>query len=279
MRTLCAALALAMIGLASSIAAPLQDGSAVALRSSYATLQEKLEQSPFGKPINLVSSESKDRLKGDIHAVVEQPFEKVRGALGTVQNWCDLLVLHPNVSNCRAAPDGKSITVYIGKRGTPAEFVFDVAASGGDYLSVQLHADQGPLSTSDYRIHLEGAPIDDHRTFLHLVFSHAYGLQARVAMRAYLSTFGRGKVGFTVKGQDANGQPVYVDDFRGALERNAMRYYLCIEAYVESLSAAPAQRFEKRLQTWYAYTERYPLQLREEGDYLALKRSLARGLN
>jgi hypothetical protein len=275
-RKLCAAAAVVVFGTATSLAAP-PVGTAAALRASYAALQPKLEQSPFGKPLHLVSSESRDRLKGDIHAVVEQPFEKVRSGLSGAQSWCDLLLLHPNVTNCRV--NGKTIALSIGKQGTPAAFAFDVTASTADYLDVQLHADDGPIGTSDYRIDLEAAPLDERHTILHLVFSHAYGVQARLAMRAYLSTFGRGKVGFTVVGHDASGQPVYVDDFRGALERNAMRYYLCIEAYLDSLSAAPGQRFERRLQTWYAYTERYPLQLREEGDYLSLKRHLARSVN
>ena len=50
------------------------------------------------------------------------------------------------------------------------------------------------------------------------------------------------KVGFTVVGHSPDGKPIYVDDFRGALERNAMRYYLCIEAYLTSLSAPPDGR-------------------------------------
>ena len=98
-------------------------------------------------------------------------------------------------------------------------------------------------------------------------------------MRAYLSTVGRGKVGFTVVGHTPDGQPVYVSDLRGALERNAMRYYMCIEAYIESLSAPPGQQLERRLQAWYAYTERYPLQLREEDGYLDRKRRVARSIS
>lgn len=276
MKQICAAVFIALIASSVGFAAPAGTGSSAALRASYAQLQPKLEHSPFGKPLDLVSTQTRDALKGDIHAVIDQPFEKVRAGLDGVQNWCDILILHPNITNCRTANADDSITIYVGKRQTPAEFAYKLAASDADYLHVQLHADEGPLGTSDYRIDLEAAPLDARRTILHLVYSHAYGVQARLAMRAYLSTFGRGKVGFTVVSHDTNGDPVYVDDFRGALERNAMRYYLCIEAYLEALSAPPAQRFEKRLQSWYAYTERYPLQLKEEGDYLALKRNIAR---
>jgi hypothetical protein len=253
------------------------EGSASAVRSRYVQLRGQLEQSPFGKPLLLTSTQTRDTLTGDIHAVLEQPFDRVRDGLGTAASWCDALILHPNITSCRPTADGKAISVQLGKHQTPASFSYDIAAASGDYLHVQLFAAEGPAGTSDYHIDLEAAPLDPTHTILHLVYSHGYGVQARLAMGAYLSTFGKGKVGFTAVGQDAEGRPVYVRDLRGALERNAMRYYLCIEAYLQSLSAPPAQRFEKRLQTWYAYTERYPLQLREDGDYLALKRNIARG--
>ena len=36
-----------------------------------------------------------------------------------------------------------------------------------------------------------------------------------------------------------------------------MRYYLAIEAYLDTLSAPAEQRFEKRLRDWYSLAERY----------------------
>lgn len=276
-RQLCAVVALV---LASTVAPAFADtGSAAALRASYSSIKAELEHSAFGKPVHLASKQTRDRAEGDIHAVIDQPFDAVSGALSNVRSWCDILIIHPNVTSCRAAPDGKSLTIGVGKQSTPAAFSFDVASADADYLDVQLHADDGPMGTSDYRIRLEATPLDATRTLLRLVYSHGFGVKARLAMRAYLSTFGRGKVGFTVVGQSPDGKPVYVDDFRGALERNAMRYYLCIEAYLVSLSAPPNRRFEKQLQTWYGYTERWPLQLHEEPEYLALKRSIARATN
>jgi hypothetical protein len=43
-----------------------------------------------------------------------------------------------------------------------------------------------------------------------------------------------------------------------------MRYYASIESYLDALAASPQQQIERRLRHWYAYTERYPLQLQEE---------------
>ena len=81
-------------------------------------------------------------------------------------------------------------------------------------------------------------------------------------MQAYLATAGASKQGFTTNG------------VRGAVERNAMRYYLAIDAFLDSLSAPPGQQVERRLRNWFAATERYPRQLREmdAGTYLAMKR-------
>ncbi|MOA39376.1 hypothetical protein D3C78_1611520 [compost metagenome] len=62
---------------------------------------------------------------------------------------------------------------------------------------------------------------------------------------------------------------------RAVVERNTMRYYLAIEAFLDALAAPPAQRQERRLQLWHASARRYPQQLQEpaSGTYLEMKRS------
>ncbi len=259
-----------------------EDGSAPALRARYATLREALAHSPFGQPLHLESQQSSDHLQGDIHAVLDQPFDRVRSGLADVRHWCDLLILHPNVTGCRASAKSGgtsgAVDMALGRSGAPVAFTFRVLAAGADYLRVALAAPDGPLGTTDYRVDVEATPLDPQHTIVHLAFSQRYGLQARIAMSAYLATFGRGKVGFTVVDRTADGRPVYVDDFRGALERNAMRYYVCVDAYLQSLAAPPSQRLEKQLRAWHAYTERYPLQLHEAADYVDVKRALARSL-
>ena len=167
------------------------------------------------------------------------------------------------------------MTVNLGRAELPVQFSYQPAAKTADYLDMRLGSPTGPFGTTDYRIRLEAAPMDAQRTILHLGYSHGYGVRAKLAMQAYFNTLGRGKVGFTVVDKDAQGKPVYVSDLRGGLERNAMRYYASIESYLDALSAPPQQQLEKRLRHWYAYTERYPLQLQEEAGYLDLKRKEA----
>jgi hypothetical protein len=122
---------------------------------------------------------------------------------------------------------------------------------------------------------VEAVPLPGGRTFMHLSYAYGYGTGSRIAMSAYLSTAGADKIGFTVTGRDANGQPQYIDGMRGAIERNAMRYYLAIDAYLDALDAPQDQQVEKRIQQWFTASERYPRQLREmdRATYVAMKKA------
>jgi hypothetical protein len=196
--------------------------------------------------------------------------------------WCEILILHLNVKHCRAASGhgaNTQLAVSIGKKHDQAlsdahrvMFDYQLASATPDYLKVMLNAPHGPLGTRDYRIVVEAIPLDDRRSFLRMSYAYGYGFAARVAMQGYLGTIGSGKVGFSIVGRTRDGQPVYVDNVRGVIERNTMRYYLAIDAYLASLSAPPPQRQERRLQAWYAATERYARQLHEleREEYLAM---------
>jgi hypothetical protein len=93
-------------------------------------------------------------------------------------------------------------------------------------------------------------------------------------MQAYLATIGRNKVGFTVVSTQPDGRILHIGGMRGVVERNTMRYYLAIEAFLGALSAPPQARLEKRLHDWFAAIERYPRQLHEleQSEYLDMKR-------
>ncbi|HTE40837.1 MAG TPA: hypothetical protein VK629_08400, partial [Steroidobacteraceae bacterium] len=154
------------------------------------------------------------------------------------------------------------------------EFEYAVEDSGRDYQRMVLTAAMGPLNTSNYRIVLEVAELDGKRSFLHLRYSYENGMAARVAMRGYLATVGRDKIGFTVVGRKHNGDPVFTRGMRGVIERNTMRYYLAIEAYLDSLSTPTSERIDRRLNDWFINNERYAAQLHEleRDEYLTMKR-------
>ena len=257
--------------------------SADRLRAKYNDLRSKLSDNPFKKPLYLESSESQNgAIVGDVYAVIDHPFATAAPALSAANGWCDILLLPANTKQCRASAGGKGSTldVRIGRKADqPVEqayrvdFVHQVVAQSDKHLQVQLGADQGPLGTRNYRIVLNAIPVEPDRTFIHLSYSYSVGSMGRMAMQMYLGTSGKDKVGFTVTGTEG-GQPAHVGGMRGVIERNSMRYYLGIEAYLGALSAPPEARLEKRLRDWFAATERYPRQLHEmeQADYLALKR-------
>jgi hypothetical protein len=138
-----------------------------------------------------------------------------------------------------------------------------IEAEGPDYLRVSLRASSGPLATRDYHVVIEAIALDGERSFVHCRYAYGYGNLAKMAMKIYLATAGRSKVGFSVVDRTADGRPVYVGGERGSLERNAMRYYLAVIAYVGAPPGPPRQQTEQRLRAWFQLTERYAVQLHE----------------
>jgi hypothetical protein len=265
-----------------ALAIPVQAQDAHALRARHAALRAQLADNPFGRPLYVESSENAGDHKGAIYAVIEQPFKHVGAALRRAAQWCDVLILQANVKNCEASNGGgETLSLFVARKPTDApdrayraDFSYDVPAAGADYLHVGLNAPEGPLGTTDYRIRLEATPLDPNRTFLHLAYSYTLRSTARMGMQMYLGTSGRDKVGFSVVGRTPDGRPVHVGGVRGVVERNTMRYYLAVEAYLGTLDAPAAERVEKRLRAFHAGLERYPLQLRELelAEYLEIKR-------
>lgn len=280
-RTLLACCALALAG-----ALPAQAQDAAALKARHAALRDALSSNVFQRPLVLESSEGADRLQGDIFARVDHPFPVVGVAL-QARHWCDILILHLNVKQCRARDtDGAdALQLVIGQKyDQPFDqayrfaFAYRVVSVRRDYLQLQLNADEGPLGTSDYRIVLEVAALDARRSLLRLSYAYRFGTAARVAMQAYMATVGRDKVGFSIVGRTPDGQPQFIGGTRGAIERNTMRYFIAIEAYLGALSLPPQRQFEKRLADWHSGVERYPRQLHdlERDEYVAMKREQVR---
>jgi hypothetical protein len=245
-------------------------------------LHDKLERNAFGRELFLASQESPSQLTGDVYGVLGYTFAQVEGGLREARSWCDVLILPFNTKHCYAAPGeaATQLAVRIGRKAEqPAEQAFPIAfdyrivARTPDYVRIVLHAEKGPLGTRDYQITLEATPLGDGRTFIHLCYSYGFNAMSRLAMLAYLNTAGASKVGFTVTARDAQNRPTYVGGTLGATERNTMRYFLAIDAYLGSLAAPSAARVDKRLSDWFAASERYPLQLHEmeRGEYLAMK--------
>ena len=269
---------------ASAAVAPAESagaGSREKLRAAYQQVAERLAKSPFGQPVLLEADDSDRQLTGHAYALVSQPFGATSKPLSEAAAWCDILLLPFNTKHCEAASDSVALTIYIGRKySTPLEkthrldFRFQVIARSEDYLQVQLTAPQGPFGTRDYRVTFELMPADGGRSFFHLAYSYAYGNLARTAMQAYLATIGAHKVGFTTE-RDGEGKVVPVRGMRGVIERNTMRYYLAIEAYMRAQKAPPEERPARMIDAWFEAVERYPRQLHEleRGEYVEMKRA------
>jgi hypothetical protein len=138
-----------------------------------------------------------------------------------------------------------------------------------DFFEAKLSSGKGPFGTRNYVISLEGIPLANGKSFIHFSYAYDQTGATRAATQSYLSTFGHGKVGFTVVGKQPSGDPELIGGMLGLVERNAMRYFLAVDAH----SGAPDD-VEKRLALWYAGTQKYPRQLNDvsETDYLKFKR-------
>ena len=258
--------------------------SAVVLKTKYIELNEQLLNNQFQRELYLISSESQHDLKGEIYAVVDYPFSTVSKSLSNADHWCDALILHIDIKYCHASGNEPNtvLKVNLGTKNEQAlaqtygvEFNYREVINTQDYFAVELKAANGPLSTHDYRIWIEATPLKDGRTFIHFTYTYAFGLAGNLAMQVYLATGARNKVGFTVTEKLRNGQSNYIKGVRGVVERNTMRYYLAIDAYLSALTLLVDKQLEKRLQYWYESTNQYALQLHEveRKDYLVMKRN------
>jgi len=260
------------------------------LRSRFQRLAPTLENTPFKRPMTLESADDAGALQANLYVVLDQPFTKASEVFKSTKQWCGILMLHLYTRHCavetisgNAGPATPVIKVAMSRThdqpladADRLSFTYQLRTEMPDALDVRLNSDTGPYGTRDYRIILRAIPVEGGRkTFLQLSYGYSYGVAARLAFQAYLATFGHSKVGFTTTGKSAGDEPIYIGGTRGLIERNTMRYYLGIEAYLASLSLPPAQRLDKRLMDWFDASEQYARQLHEvdRTTYLAAKRS------
>ncbi len=257
--------------------------SATALQSKFRSVMRGAVRNPFQRPLYLESTELSNALAGDIYALMDYPFSATQATFGNPANWCDVLILHINTKHCRSSQtaNGAVLAMRIGSKQPEAldrahlmTFDFRASAPASEYFEVELRADIGPLATRNYQIRLEAAPAQGGKTLLHLRYAYEVGVMGRLAMQAYLATQGRGKVGFTIAGAPVGGEDTFIAGVRGVVERNTMRYYLAIDAYLGALSVPAGEQFEQRIDRWFSGTEQFPRQLHEidRVAYLAMKR-------
>lgn len=252
------------------------------LLDTYHRNMARFEKNSFGFPLFLESFERDDRVHVDVYGIFDQTFNSIVNVLNVPANWCNIVSLHPNVKACTymELPGTWQLTFYIGRKFyQPPEDTHQViyhyrkVVQQQGYMDINLNADEGPFGTKDHRMRFEALPLDGGRSFVHVRYEYSDSAALRFAEKIYFATLGLGKVGFTVTGTDRKGNPVYIGGPRGAIERNAVRYYFAIQSFMNTLSQPEKSRFSIRIIEWYDLTTRYRKQLfdLEKKDYLAFK--------
>lgn len=251
------------------------------LLEKYHDIEYGLKTSSFGLPVHMESFVDSNSSYVDIYGVVNHPFDMVKNNLKEPSGLCDILMLTINIRACtyQRIENDWLLTAHNVKRYSdpienafPINFKLAVDEQQKQFI-ISLTANEGPFSTKDHQFQIEAVPLNENTTFIHLHYSFGYSFLGYFKINTYFLLFRQGKIGFTVA-NDKQGNPQYVTGLRGSEERNAMRYYLAIMVYLDTLGSPMDQRFERRLTLWYDLTTKYKKQLFEmkKEDYLSYKR-------
>lgn len=259
------------------------------LLQSYQKIKPRLAHNKYNAPVDIRSDIEDNRATGHVYAVLQHPFTDVSNMLQSASDWCDATMLHINIKMCinnnaQHKPQSNAtptITLFVGQKEyqTPAQsyridYHYRATTKTARFIQVELTAPTGPMDSKDYRISVEVIPIDDHSSFMHFSYSARYALFSRLMLDTYLATLGRNKVGFTKTGIENDGKPIYIKGLQGIIERNSMRYFLAINAYLDTASLPTNKRYIASLNEWYDFSLKYKRQLYEldRAQYLDIKR-------
>ncbi|MDA8431148.1 MAG: hypothetical protein M0T70_17985 [Geobacteraceae bacterium] len=252
------------------------------LLDTYHRIQMRLETNSPGLPLFVESVEHNDKVHVDVYGIFDYHFSSVVNVLKIPENWCAIVSLHPNVKACtyQELTGTTHLNMYLGSKGYQAPedarqvtSSFRIVEQQPAYLDIILDAKEGPFGTRDHRMKFEALPLAGGKTFVHVSYTYHDSAALRLASKIYFATLGRNKVGFTVTATDSDGNPVYIGGPRGAVERSAVRYYLAIQSFMNTLHHPAARRFSVRISEWHDLTTRYRRQLgdMDKQDYLTVK--------
>ena len=276
-----------LLYLCTLLAAQAQGADLGEMQNLYRSLQPRLAQSPFQRELALDSTETSERLSGDIYATLDAPLASLELVNRSPLRWCEILLLLSNTKSCVVGrqDEAPSLQMRMGTKGpqalattTPMNFKFETSAPQATVLETHLSSNSGPMGTKDGKLRVQAIAVGPNKSFIHLHYSYSSSLAGRLATGVYLQTLGRGKVGFSKEQAEAS-RPAdahWVGGVRGIIERTTMRYFMGLSCALQFAGTeAPAQRFAQMAPCWYDDTERYPQQLHEMGrsEYLEMKRA------
>ncbi len=236
------------------------------LRQAWDGHRERGAAAGLPEALEIRSREGAVEVSAEVLGVLPFPFETVAASLAEPADWCDFVPLHFNIKACAYGLDAGEpfLVLYSGRKGYGAaedayrfDYGFTPRSVEGAYVEVDLLAERGPLSTRDHRLRVEAIPVGDG-TFIRFASSYAQSPISRAGTALYLGTLGRSKVGFTREAPLEPEAPAPVRGVRGIVERNGVRYYLALKAFLENRNGADEGRFEEGLRTWFDLAAQYP---------------------
>ena len=229
--------------------------------------------------ISLSSSQQNDVLSAEVNSILNSPFETVVAALSNASNWCQILPLHFNIKACtyKIHENDEVLTIYSGRKiyehpddSYRMAYQFEIIRHDDSQLSLRLHAEHGPIGTTDYQIELDAIPVAEG-TMLHIHSSYRPSWLSSVLTSTYLATAGSDKTGFSHIEEKGKSKPV--QGIKGIIERNVMRYQLAVDAFLKTQTLPEASRHDASLTTWFKNNNHYPqLHEMDEVEYLEIKR-------
>ena len=248
----------------------------------YQELQEAARRGPFGFPLQVRSEERGDLVIAEALGIMDHPLQAFGAAVAEPASWCELIPLNLNIKACTIQWEAREplVTLYIGGKGyLPPEsasqqpYRFSVRARRPEDVAVSLSALRGLLGTKAHQLEFEAASVAG-KTVVALRSSYEESAMSKLATAIYLTTVGRDKVGFSREPLNPDGQARFVKGAQGMIERNLMRYYLVLKAFLDTQALPDSRRFDARISAVYDLMERYPAQLHEmeRAEYLDVKR-------
>jgi len=247
----------------------------------YPELQEAARRGPFGLPLQVRSEERETLVSAEIHGIIDHPFRALAATFTDPGGWCDFLVLNPNIKTCTFRREAQEtlLTLYIGSKSyrapesaTEQVYRFLVRARHPEYVAISLTAPRGLLGTTAHRFEFEAGSVAG-KTVVALSSSFEPSMLSKLLTGIYLSTLGRNRIGFSREATEAGVPAGYVRGVKGMIERNVMRYYLALKAFLDTSDQPADRQFEARASLAYDLMNLYPAQLRqmEKAEYLDIK--------
>ena len=257
------------------------EGGLPRLSGRYPELQEAARRGPFGLPLQVRSEERETLVSAEIHGIIDHPFRALAATFTDPGGWCDFLVLNPNIKTCtfRREAQESLLTLYIGSKSyrapesaTEQVYRFLVRARQPEYVAISLTAPRGLLGTTAHRFEFEAGSVAG-KTVVALSSSFEPSMLSKLLTGIYLSTLGRNRIGFSREATEAGVPAGYVRGVKGMIERNVMRYYLALKAFLDTSDRPADRQFEARASLAYDLMDLYPAQLRQmkKAEYLDIK--------